>query len=168
MLRNTFIIFLLSGFWHGANWTFICWGLLNAIYFVPLLLLGKNRNNMETVAQGKMFPTIKELLQMLFTFLLTVFAWIFFRSENMAMALSYIQKLCSISILKMPEILPKQTILFLFFFLLIEWIGREQQYAIEKFGFGWHRIFRWTFYLLLFMCICLFNGEDQPFIYFQF
>src|SRR4030095_12748930 len=67
-VRNTFIIFLVSGFWHGANWTFIIWGALNAIYFLPLLLLNKNRNNLETVAQGKYLPTPRELINMGLTF----------------------------------------------------------------------------------------------------
>ncbi len=78
-VRNTFVIFIISGFWHGANWTFIVWGALNAIYFLPLLLTNNNRNNLETVAQGKLLPSIKELSLMLLTFGLTVFAWIFFQ-----------------------------------------------------------------------------------------
>ena len=60
-VRNTFIIFIVSGFWHGANWTFIVWGALNAIYFLPLLLTKKNRNHIDIVAKGKQFPTLYEL-----------------------------------------------------------------------------------------------------------
>ena len=71
-IRNTFIIFLVSGFWHGANWTFIAWGALNAIYFLPLLLLNKNRSNMDIVAQGKTFPSLREVIGMAVTFGLTV------------------------------------------------------------------------------------------------
>ncbi|MBF1097142.1 MAG: MBOAT family protein, partial [Riemerella sp.] len=52
-VRNTFVIFVVSGFWHGANWTFIAWGLLNAIYFLPLLLTSKNRVNLGVVADGR-------------------------------------------------------------------------------------------------------------------
>lgn len=84
-VRNTFIIFLVSGFWHGANWTFIVWGALNAIYFLPLLLLNRNRNNMEIVAQNSVLPSIRELFQMLFTFGLTVIAWIFFAPLQLLM-----------------------------------------------------------------------------------
>ena len=80
-VRNTFAIFIVSGFWHGANWTFIVWGTLHAIYFLPLLLTNKNRKNLEIVAQGNFLPTVKEFLQMLFTFTLTVFAWIIFISS---------------------------------------------------------------------------------------
>jgi D-alanyl-lipoteichoic acid acyltransferase DltB (MBOAT superfamily) len=73
-VRNTFIIFIVSGFWHGANWTFIVWGALNAIYFLPLLLTNNNRNHLEIVAKGKYLPSAKEILLMLITFALTVFA----------------------------------------------------------------------------------------------
>jgi len=77
-VRNTFIIFIVSGFWHGANWTFIVWGALNAVYFLPLLLTNKNRSNLDIAAQGKYIPSFKEFLSIFFTFVLTVFAWIFF------------------------------------------------------------------------------------------
>jgi len=97
-VRNTFMIFIVSGFWHGANWTFIVWGALNAIYFLPLLLTNNNRNNLETVAQGKLLPSIKEVYFMLLTFGLTVFAWIFFRAENIGHAISYISEILSPSL----------------------------------------------------------------------
>src|SRR6202044_2326391 len=70
-IRNVLIIFLVSGFWHGANWTFIAWGAINALYFIPLLVLNKNRDNLEIVAKGTAFPTFKDLMSMLFTFGLT-------------------------------------------------------------------------------------------------
>jgi alginate O-acetyltransferase complex protein AlgI len=82
MISNTFIIFLLSGFWHGANWTNLVWGGLNALYFIPLLLSGKNRNNLDIIAQGKQLPGIKELMQLLVTFFLTTIAWIYFRAST--------------------------------------------------------------------------------------
>jgi D-alanyl-lipoteichoic acid acyltransferase DltB (MBOAT superfamily) len=82
-IRNTFIIFIVSGFWHGANWTFIAWGALNALFIMPSIIIKTNRNNIDIVAQGKLFPTVKELFQIIMTFCLTVFAWIFFRSENL-------------------------------------------------------------------------------------
>ena len=76
-IRNTLVIFLVSGFWHGANWTFVVWGLINALYFIPLLIANKNRNNLEIVAQGKILPGWKDAIYMITTFLMTVFAWIF-------------------------------------------------------------------------------------------
>ena len=81
-LRNVFAIFLVSGFWHGANWTFIVWGGLNALFFIPLLLTNKNRNNLDEVASNSILPNVKELFQILLTFGLTTFTWIFFRASH--------------------------------------------------------------------------------------
>lgn len=102
-IRNTFVIFIVSGFWHGANWTFIVWGALNAIYFLPLLLTKNNRNNLDVVAQGKYLPSIKEFSLMLLIFGLTVFAWIFFRAENLGHALNYISEIFSKSLFTFPH-----------------------------------------------------------------
>ena len=94
-VRNTFIIFIVSGFWHGANWTFIIWGALNAVYFLPLLLTKRNRNNLSVIAEGKLLPSFRELFAMLTTFILTVFAWIFFRADSLNHAFIYIGVLFS-------------------------------------------------------------------------
>lgn len=175
-VRNTFIIFLVSGFWHGANWTFIVWGALNALYFIPLLLLKKNRTNLEIVAQGKLFPSFKELVGMATTFCLTMLAWIFFRSETVPQAVDYIGKMFSASLFKMPDQRAfiggsarlAVAILLILFFLIIEWLGREQQYALARFGVRWHKPVRWAAYYILLIVIFLFMGKEQQFIYFQF
>lgn len=167
-VRNTFIIFIVSGFWHGANWTFIVWGALNAIYFLPLLLTNNNRNNLETVAQGKLLPSIKELSFMILTFGLTVFAWIFFRAENIGHALSYISEIFSSSIFSIPEVRPRNIILLTFGFVFIEWLGREQQFAIQNLGFKWKRPLRYAMYYAIIIAIFWFGGKEQQFIYFQF
>lgn len=171
-VRNTFIIFLVSGFWHGANWTFIIWGALNAIYFLPLLLTNQNRNNLDTVASGKWFPSFKEFFQIIGTFSLTVFAWIFFRAENMNDALSYILGIFSPTIFQFPDFsgFTKALIVMVMVvgFLLIEWIGREDQYAIEKVGLTWNRPLRWSFYFGVIASLFIFSGQEQEFIYFQF
>jgi alginate O-acetyltransferase complex protein AlgI len=172
-IRNTFIIFIVSGFWHGANWTFIVWGALNAVYFLPLLLTNNNRTNMAIVATGKYFPTVKEFLLMLTTFGLTVFAWIFFRAENLGHALSYISVIFSRSLFEMPK-LPDMsralTIMVLVaIFMSIEWFGREQQFAIKQMGIKWPRPIRWAFYSLIIFTIGIFMPSvESPFIYFQF
>src|SRR5690606_36334354 len=70
-VRNIFIIFLVSGFWHGANWTFIVWGALNALYFLPLLLTKRNRKNIDVVARGRWYPNIRETIAIGSTFSLT-------------------------------------------------------------------------------------------------
>lgn len=171
-VRNTFLIFIVSGFWHGANWTFIVWGALNAIYFLPLLLTNNNRNNLETVAKGKLFPSLKELSFMLLTFGLTVFAWIFFRAESIGHAVSYISEILSPSLFSFPKftnmVNALNTIILIVIFVLIEWTGREGQFAIEGFGRGRNKLFRWFFYLIIIIIIFLFNTSSQEFIYFQF
>ena len=175
-VRNTFIIFLLSGFWHGANWTFIVWGGLNAIYFLPLLLAKRNRANLETVAQGKLFPTFRELLSMVVTFSLTVFAWIFFRAQSVTHAFHYIGGIFSRSLFEMPDkrpfiglkTHPAVAIVLVFIFMIIEWLGREEQYALASFGNRWYKPVRWSFYYILIIAIFVFIGKEQQFIYFQF
>lgn len=167
-IRNTFIIFLVSGFWHGANWTFIAWGALNAVYFLPLLVLNKNRNNLEIVAQGKRYPSVKDAFNIIFTFALTVFAWIFFRAESLTHAFSYIATIFSASLFSIPQILPIPIIVLVCLFLGVEWLGREQQYALANLGLSLAPPLRWAFYYGLIGAMLYFGGEEQQFIYFQF
>ena len=171
-IRNTFIIFIVSGFWHGANWTFIVWGILNAVYFLPLLLTKKNRRNLDIVAQGKNSPTFKELFQLLLTFALTVFAWIFFRADNIAHALSYINGIFSTSLIDIPDFPEMKraliTLGFIALLLLIQWKGRENLYGIECLGLKWKRPIRWAMYYGIAFAILWFGGNQQQFIYFQF
>jgi D-alanyl-lipoteichoic acid acyltransferase DltB (MBOAT superfamily) len=170
--RNILIIFVVSGFWHGAKWTFIVWGLLNALYFLPLIFNKRHRKNLGVVAQGKYLPTFKELFQMLFTFTLTLFAWIFFRSENLETAISYISNLFSPSLFIVPELLHHGSVLvlmlFIVFFLIIEWLGRENEHAIEKIVLKLKRPLRYSFYFALILMMFWFGGKPQDYIYFQF
>ncbi len=171
-IRNTFVIFLVSGFWHGANWTFIIWGALNAIYFLPLLLLNKNRVNINTVANGKLLPSIKELLQMTTTFAITVIAWIFFRAESVKHAINYLSGIFSYSLFSVPQFSHIRhgliTLTLIGLFVIIEWLGRNQRFAIEKIPAIQSRYLRWSFYMLIIFSIIIFGGEQQEFIYFQF
>jgi len=171
-VRNTFIIFMVSGFWHGANWTFIAWGLLNAIYFLPLLLSNSNRKNLDTIASGKIFPSAAELGSMTLTFTLTLLAWIFFRSANLSQAGQIISEIFSASLFTRAELLSDErvliTILLTGIFIIIEWLGREEQYAIARIGLGWHRSLRWALYYGVILISLYFAGEPQQFIYFQF
>jgi D-alanyl-lipoteichoic acid acyltransferase DltB (MBOAT superfamily) len=169
-VRNTFAIFLVSGFWHGANWTFIIWGLLNAIYFLPLLLTNNNRKNLGVVAEGKLLPSFRELIAMLSTFGLTVFAWIFFRAENLSHAFKYICGIFSESLIKPPTIYSKSIIFFIIAFITIEWFGRNEKFAIEKLMSN-SKYKQISFYLIICLIIIeyLFNfNSSQEFIYFQF
>jgi D-alanyl-lipoteichoic acid acyltransferase DltB (MBOAT superfamily) len=170
-IRNTFAIFLVSGFWHGANWTFICWGALNALYFIPLLLSNNNRNNLNVVAEGKILPSLRELIAMLSTFSLTVFAWIFFRAENINHAFSYIAGVFSSSILSMPEFNGMDNALIILCliggFLVIEWLGRNDKFALEK-VLNNNKLIRVVIYIILITSLFLFATKPQDFIYFQF
>ena len=172
-VKNTFIIFIVSGFWHGANWTFIVWGALNAVYFLPLLLTKNNRSNLDTVAQGQFIPSIKELSFMLITFSLTVFSWIFFRAENIGHAISYISEILSSSLFSIPKFTGMAraltTIILIAIFVLIEWKGRDGQYAIQNQGKKWKPIFRYAYYYFIAFSIMYFgNFNENQFIYFQF
>jgi len=174
-VRNTLIIFLVSGFWHGANWTFIIWGLLNAIYIMPLILFQTNRSNLDIVAQGKYFPSFRDLISIVLTFGLTVFAWIFFRSESLGAAVHYISKIFSRSFFTIPSIkllLPIISPVKLFFvllvFIIIEWMGRHEQYALANLEIKLPKAVRWATYYLILLTIFYFVGSSQQFIYFQF
>ncbi|WP_432711899.1 MBOAT family O-acyltransferase [Pedobacter sp.] len=167
-IRNTFIIFLVSGFWHGANWTFLAWGFLNALFIMPSILFKTNRNNLDTVAAGKLLPSFNEFFAMSITFLLTVFAWIFFRSLTMEGAFQYISGIFSTTLFTVPSIFPGQLLLLLTLFILIEWLGRTKQYALEHFAFHWSPAVRWSAYYLFLVTIFYFAGAEQQFIYFQF
>ncbi|HEX2934113.1 MAG TPA: MBOAT family O-acyltransferase [Bacteroidales bacterium] len=171
-VRNTFIIFLVSGFWHGANWTFIAWGALNAIYFLPLMLSNLNRNNLEIVAQGKTLPTLREFFSICLTFCLAAFAWIFFRADSLSQAFDIIAEIFSSSLFTIPyfERMGNAliTIILIGVFVLVEWKGREQQYAIAKLGFTWTPALRYAMYYSIVFIIIWFGGREQQFIYFQF
>ena len=171
-IRNTFIIFLVSGFWHGANWTFIVWGFLNALYIMPSIIFNTHRNNLDTVAKGKYLPTIKEFLSIGITFGLTVFAWIFFRAANVTHAFSYISEIFSSSLFTIPYfqgISKAVPIVFLTsIFIIVEWLGREQQYAIAHLEIRWSKPLRWAMYYSIILVIYFFAGSEQQFIYFQF
>ena len=167
-VRNTFIIFLVSGFWHGANWTFIIWGFLNALFIMPSIIFNTHRNNIDIVAKGKNLPTLKEFASIVFTFGLTVFAWIFFRSETVEKAFSFIKKIFSSSLFSEPALVSNTLLVLVPLFFLVEWMGRTHQFALADFGKTWHKTLRWSFYLVLIFCIVFLQGKDQVFIYFQF
>lgn len=167
-VRNTFIIFLVSGFWHGANWTFIIWGFLNALYIMPSIIFNTNRNNLDTVAIGKIVPSMKEISQILVTFTLTVFAWIFFRANNVEHAVNYISGIFTKSLFSIPSERPVILILIVIIFVLIEWLGREHQFAIANINNKLPREIRWVFYYAVIFMIFYFSGTEQQFIYFQF
>jgi alginate O-acetyltransferase complex protein AlgI len=172
-IANVFIIFLVSGLWHGAKFTYLAWGLLHALYFLPLLLMGANRNNTGIVAQRKTFPSLREFLQMSVTFGLVTFAWILFRSRNIADAVTYYKKMLSPSLFRIIDVTENRYLLTLLLliiaFMAMEWRGRNGDFAIEKTAATWPRPLRWLFYsLLLFVILMFMRTVQSPFIYFRF
>jgi D-alanyl-lipoteichoic acid acyltransferase DltB (MBOAT superfamily) len=172
--RNTFIIFLVSGFWHGANWTFIAWGILNAVYFLPLLLLNKNRSHLDVLAKDKVFPSFNEIISIVFTFVLTTLAWIFFRSNSIGEAFTYLSSMIGqlfthpgqiLLFLKLAVV--EKVILFIGVLVLIEWLNRDKPHGLSGI-LHFPRIIRWTAYISLVFVIIYFGGEQKDFIYFQF
>lgn len=172
-IRNIFVIFLVSGFWHGANFTFIFWGLLNAFYFLPLLLRKKNRNNLDIVASNTIFPNLKEFIGILSTFTLTTFGWIFFRTENLTEAFNYISIIFSKSMFEVPYAFGIGvekiviTLLSVFILVLIEWFGRKKECPIW-FDASKGRYIQLAICYVAIMVIFLFGAKQQDFIYFQF
>lgn len=172
IIRNIIIIFVVSGFWHGANWTFIIWGLLNALYFIPLIMMKRNRNNLNIVAEVSTLPSLKEFCFMVITFALITFSWIIFRANSLSHALAFISEIFSSSLFDTPYFLGMKrgimTIILVIIFVMIEWKGREEEFAISKLGLTWKRSKRFAMYYLILAAIFLFSGKEQEFIYFQF
>ena len=171
IVRNTFVIFLLSGFWHGANWTFIVWGAYHAVLFLPLILLGMNRKYTNQVAEGMWLPTWKEAEQILLTFTLVVAGWIIFRAETIGQSWLIMGEICSGSLLTIPYLMTRSFYLPLFcsiaFMLLVEWLNRDYQHGLA-------RVTKWSwvnvlfYYALIVVMYRLSVAGDVQFIYFQF
>ena len=166
VIRNTFVIFLVSGFWHGANWTFLAWGAYHALLFLPLILLGKNRKHTDIVAADRFLPTFKEFGQMLLTFILAVLGWIIFRAESIGQAGEIFAGIFSTSLFTMPS-LPMKTMLFIVILLVVEWIQRKKQHALELSGVKSH-VLKYACYIAIMLMIFCFGVYNESFIYFQF
>lgn len=164
-ILNVFIVFLISGLWHGANFTFIFWGLLNAFFFLPYIFVKKKKN--------KKSPEIKELLNIFTTFSIISFTWIFFRAKSIGLGFNYIFHILKPSLFSIPVFQGRKDafilILIIFIFIIIEWKGRNDEYAIEKIGLEYNRGFRWVFYAVLISVSAFYMPViKSPFIYFQF
>jgi len=167
-IRNTFVIFILSGFWHGANWTFIFWGLLNALYFIPLLVTKSNRKYLD-FSEDKYFPTFRELKGIIITFSLTIIAWIFFRADNLSHGFSYLRKIFSFSFFEMPQVMPLNLIFLIFIFVIIEWSQKTKKYGLDFNRESISIYLRWPIYIIIVFFILFYWGANsQSFIYFQF
>lgn len=169
-IRNTFIIFLLSGLWHGANWTFICWGLYHALLFVPLLLLGRTKRFGKYELDKCI--TLKEWLNILLTFVLVTIGWIIFRSPDISVAFDFIKRLFDLSDYGMPNINPKRLFVILECMLAIMFVAfmeikHKTSEVVLSFA-SQYRIANFMGYIVVTIWAILFYSVGQTFIYFQF
>ena len=169
-VRNTFVIFLVSGFWHGASWNFIAWGFIHALAFLPLLLANKNRQHTtDVVAQDRALPSLRELWQMLSTFAFVTFAWVFFRAESLGAAYGYCRKALT-DIVQHPSAffsLPRgwETMLLIIPLLFADWLLRRNERILRYPANKWVRN---ALYLIVAILVLLNFSEHSSFIYFQF
>ncbi len=165
VVRNTFVIFLVSGLWHGANWTFILWGAFHALLFLPLILLGKNRKYTDVAADGRWLPTIKESGQILLTFILAALGWILFRSQSIGEALTFFSGLFSGGL--GGANFPMRTLVFVAILLVVEWVQRKREHGLYMEGVC-SGVVRYACYLAVLALIFVFGVFNETFIYFQF
>ncbi len=170
VVRNIFIVWIISGLWHGANWTFISWGVFHATLLVAYILLGVNTKYPHEVAHGRMLPSLKEWLQLSFTFVLTVFGWIIFRSESLSQLMEFMTAMFTHPFYDASSIHGRVPLCYGILLLLVEWMQRDKQHALE---FSSNRYFskrwvRWSVYYVIVLVILYSKGSSQTFIYFQF
>ncbi len=168
-LKNIFVTFTVSGFWHGANWTFIIWGMLHGLYYTPVMLFGKQNRFGKEVAARRFLPGFREFGAITITFLLVLLAWIFFRAESLTSSIHYIAQLFSPPYFNGALYHGQyvEPLLFCIVLIAIEWFQRDKQHGLE---IGhWPRPTRWLAYYAVCMALLLFgNFGEVSFIYFQF
>ena len=175
IIRNTFVIFLVSGLWHGANWTFIAWGAYHALLFLPLILTGRNRKYTLPVAEGRILPSLKELGLMLSTFFLAVVGWIVFRAESIGQAWGYLSGMANKSLVSIPWLKTRSfyvpLLISLCVMLAVEWLQRGKEHGLQKIEetkLFKNRYVRYVFFALFLLCVLVFREGETAFIYFQF
>lgn len=168
-IRNLTIVFLVSALWHGANWTFICWGILHAFYFLLLFILGINKTYKGEIGSESILKRVKTLFSIITTFSLVSFAWIFFRSETVADAFGFIKGIFTQPFFSKSELNMevKITLFLIIAMLLIEWFQRNEDHPLKKLA-NRTPLIRWSLYLTIGFVIYLLKGDPQTFIYFQF
>jgi len=166
-IRNTFIIFVVSGFWHGANWTYLAWGFINAIYFLPLLLSNSNRNNMGAIQLKFNFDSVKVIVSILYTFSLTCIAWIFFRAKTITDAILYLKRMILSKDFSFQyldnERYSYELLIILGIFVLVEWNNRTKVEPLS----GKRNMLKLAFAIIAIMAFGTFS-DYKEFIYFQF
>jgi alginate O-acetyltransferase complex protein AlgI len=164
-IKNIFIVFIVSGFWHGSNWTFIMWGLFHSLLYIPLFLIGKNRQyTTNIVSENNWLPSIKELFQMGITYLFTMVAWVFFRSESVSDGFNYL--IGMVSKFSIPGS-KRSGLVFVLFLVVCDWTMRKNERNPMNYN---NTIIRYFFYLFIgYLIISYFKFIDlSQFIYFQF
>ena len=170
IIRNVFIVWSISGLWHGANWTFVCWGLFHAFLLAVYNLLNINTKHEHCAAYGRLLPNMKEASQMLLTFCLAVIGWIIFRAKDIHEAFNYLTSIVTHPFIDNSYFDGKKWLLAGIMLLAAEWLQRERQHALElpNTGIFQYRPVRWACYYLLIYLIINYAGASQSFIYFQF
>ena len=169
-VRNTFIVFMVSGFWHGANLTFLIWGFLHSLFYLPLLLTGTNKVVVSAQARPGWLSGLKDASSVLGTFLLVCLAWVFFRAPSVQVAFSILSKILSKSLFQFPvQFSPKICVLILVL-IGFEWLGRAKKFPLEDVVLSSRKPVRWMIYLALILSVYFLGNNDASieFIYFQF
>lgn len=162
-LRNIFIIFLLSGLWHGANWTFVCWGIYHACLFILYSLYKRTNVSLH----------INNYLSIFITFVCVMLGWVIFRSESIQQFGDIFSSLFSYSIFDIPKVHGANNIsalISLFFIsvmLIIEWKNRDKSFGLDL-NLIRSTKKRYLIYLFLFFSLYFWSGNTSNFIYFQF
>jgi alginate O-acetyltransferase complex protein AlgI len=168
-IRNVMIVFLLSGLWHGANWTYIFWGFFHALLFLPLLIMKKNEIGLSKLTfKNHILTNGMTIFNIVSTYLLVTLCWVFFRSENITQAFHIFSEIFSTSLISIPTIRPSLPIASIVLLVFVEWLNREKVYPMEKFETSTPLFIRYLTYLTIMVLLILFYGANHQFIYFQF
>ena len=169
-ILNTFIVFILIGLWHGAEWKYVVWGGVNAMFFVPLIAFKKNVSIKDPIIKMKGEALLPKIFKMVFTFLIFSFGCLIFRSVSISEAWLAINKILSDSLLQIPEISVRVYIILVIalFGLGLEWIGRKSDFALGFHIESWSNFKRYGLYMILIVMIILFAHKESPYFYFQF
>ena len=166
-IRNTMIIFAVCGFWHGASWTFVVWGIYHGLLFIPLILTGGNKRYKGVICENSVLPSMREIGGVIMTFIAVMFGWILFRSETISQGAGYICGIFDASLFSIPGFINIKVLVLTIVMLVVEWFGRKNEFAfnVEAIRSAWVRRGIYLFVLLL---IFLFGRTSESFIYFNF
>lgn len=161
---------MVGAFWHGANWTFVVWGLINVSYFIPILWIGGITYKRNIIRGNSSFPTIKEMIQMTLTFVLIGLSRIYFRSETLADANAYLIGFIKNWGFEWSNLGNRVSIVFLLVvaFIVTEWKGKSYENTLEGILTPIKRYQRWVVYYGMVGAILLIGGRSREFYYFQF